>query len=126
MIKWIQQDMNGESLKVPSSSVMRSSNKSITDHPTVAAFIDAVELNNSSFSCLSPPLNVVSDFDMDLHVMLEKQIEGIKNSVHDSKKRIRDEIFGFVDAVDIDEQVKESDISMPSVKEPEIQILDNK
>ncbi|KAF5812291.1 hypothetical protein HanXRQr2_Chr04g0190951 [Helianthus annuus] len=111
MIKWLQQDLNGESLKVPSSSVMRLSNKSITDHPTVAAFIDVVELNNSSFSCLSPLLNIVSDFDMDLHVMLEKHIEGIKNSVHDSKKRIRDEIFGL--DVDIDEQVKETDISMP-------------
>ncbi|KAJ0797954.1 putative SAWADEE domain-containing protein [Helianthus annuus] len=124
MIKWLQQDLNGESLKVPSSSVMRLSNKSITDHSTVAAFIDAVELNNSSFSCLSPPLNVVSDFDMDLHVMLEKQIEGIKNSVHDSKKRIRDEIFGL--DVDTDEQVKETDISMPNVKEPEIQVPDTK
>ncbi|KAI7754318.1 hypothetical protein M8C21_009060 [Ambrosia artemisiifolia] len=124
MIKWLQQDLNGESLKVPSSSVMRLANKSITDHPTISAFIDAVELNNSSFPCLSPPLNVVNDFDMDLHVMLEKQIEGIKNSVHDSKKRIRDEILGL--DVNTHEQVKETDISMPNVKELESDVPDNK
>lgn len=95
MIKWLQQDLNGESLKVPSSSVMRLSDKRIANHPTISEFIDAVELNNSTFSCLSPPLNVVSDFDMDLHIMLEKQIEGIKNSVNGCKKRIRDEILGL-------------------------------
>ncbi|XP_076943994.1 uncharacterized protein LOC143614442 isoform X2 [Bidens hawaiensis] len=114
MIKWLQQDLNGESLKVPSSSVMRLSDKSITNHPTISAFVDAVELNNSTFSCLSPPLNVVNDFDMDLHVMLEKQIEGIKNSVNGCKKRIRDEILGL------------EDISMSNVKESEVQATDNR
>ncbi|KAL8236660.1 hypothetical protein R6Q59_017741 [Mikania micrantha] len=124
MIKWLQHDLSGESLKVPSSSVMRLSNESITNHPTVSAFIDAVEFNNSSFSCLSPPLNVASDFDIDLHVMLEKQIEGIKNSVHGSKKRIRDEILCL--EVNTHEQVKETDISMPNVKETSIQVPDNR
>lgn len=95
MIKWIHQDLNAESLKVPSSSVMRLANKTITNHPTISAFINAVEMNISSFSFLSPPLNVINDFDMDLQIMLEKQIEGIKNSVHGSKKRIRDEISGL-------------------------------
>ncbi|KAK9055505.1 hypothetical protein SSX86_026588 [Deinandra increscens subsp. villosa] len=124
MIKWLQQDLNGESLKVPSSSVMRLANKSIDNHPTILAFLDAVELNNSSFFCSSPPLNIASDFDMDLHVMLEKQIEGIKNSVHGSKKRIRDEILGL--EVYTHEQLKEINISMPDVKEPEIQVPDNR
>ncbi|XP_076955012.1 uncharacterized protein LOC143629689 isoform X1 [Bidens hawaiensis] len=118
MIKWLQQDLNGESLKVPSSSVVRLSDKRITNHPTISAFIDAVELNNSTLSCLSPPLNVVNDFDMDLHVMLEKQIEGIKNLVNGCKKRIRDEILGL--------EVKETDISMSNVKESEVQVIDNR
>ncbi|KAI3801318.1 hypothetical protein L1987_29422 [Smallanthus sonchifolius] len=124
MIKWLHQDLTDESLKVPSSSLMRLANTSIANHPTISAFIDAVEMNNSSFSCLSPPLNMVNDFDMDLHVMLEKQIEGIKNSVHGSKKKIRDEILGL--EVNTHEQVKETDISMPNVKEPEIQAPDNR
>ncbi|CAI9297678.1 unnamed protein product [Lactuca saligna] len=97
MIRWLNKDVNGESLTVPSSSVMRLANKSINNHPTISAFIDAVQLSNSSDSDMSPQMDIVGDFDLDLHNLLEKQIEGIRNSVHGSKKRIRDEISMFED-----------------------------
>lgn len=97
MIKWLHQDLDGKSLTVASSSVMRLANKSINDHPTISAFLESVSLSNSCFSSMSPQLTDVNDFDLDLdlHDLLEKQIEGIKNSVHGSKKRIRDEILGL-------------------------------
>nr|XP_043621106.1 uncharacterized protein LOC122592853 [Erigeron canadensis] len=104
MIKWLHQDLNGGSLTVPSSLLLRLANKSITKHPTISAFIDAV----------SAELNVVNDFDLDLHDLLEKQIEGIRNSVDDSKKRISDEIFGLED-----EQEIQMDNSTPNGREPE-------
>ncbi|CAH1432212.1 unnamed protein product [Lactuca virosa] len=97
MIRWLKKDVNGGSLTVPSSSVMRLANKSINHHPTISAFIDAVQLSNSSDSDMSPQMDIVGDFDLDLHDLLEKQIEGIRNSVHGSKKRIRDEISMFED-----------------------------
>lgn len=104
-IRWLQQDLNGGSLTVPSSSVMRLANKSINNHPTISAFMDEMLLSNSDFSSMSPQLTVVNAIDLEFHDLLEKQIEGIKNSVHCSKKKIRDEIMGLED-----------------VREPEIQI----
>nr|GEX14735.1 putative SAWADEE domain-containing protein [Tanacetum cinerariifolium] len=99
--------------------LMRLANKSINDHPTISAFLESVSLNNSCFSSMSPQLTVVNDFelDLDLHDLLEKQIEGIRNSVHGSKKIIRDEILGL--EANIHEQVKETDIAVPNASDSE-------
>ncbi|PWA44711.1 hypothetical protein CTI12_AA524250 [Artemisia annua] len=119
MIKWLHQDLDGKSLTVASSSVMRLANKSINDHPTISAFLESVSLSNTCFSSMSPQLTDVNDFDLDLdlHDLLEKQIEGIKNSVHGPKKRIRDEILGL--EANIHEQVKETDIAVPNGSDSE-------
>ncbi|XP_071720689.1 uncharacterized protein [Rutidosis leptorrhynchoides] len=114
MIRWLHQDLNGGSLTVPSTSIMRLADKSIDKHPTISAFIDA----NASLTSMSPELNVVDDFDLNLQNLLEKQIEGIKNSVHCSKKRIRDEINGL--EANVHEQENETEISLTNVKEQEI------
>ncbi|GJY23157.1 putative SAWADEE domain-containing protein [Tanacetum coccineum] len=119
IVKWLHHDLDGKSLTVASSSVMRLANKSINDHPTISAFLESVSLSNSCFSSMSPQLTLVNDFelDLDLHDLLEKQIEGIRNSVHGSKKRIRDEILGF--EANIHEQVKETDIAVPNASDSE-------
>ncbi|KVI12146.1 hypothetical protein Ccrd_009459 [Cynara cardunculus var. scolymus] len=119
MIRWLHQDLNGGSLTVPSISVMRLANKSINNHPTISAFMDEMLLINSNFSSMSPELTVVNAIDLEFQDLLEKQIEGIRNSVHCSKKKIRDEILGL--EVNTDEQVEGTDISVPDVREPEIQ-----
>ncbi|KAJ9548075.1 hypothetical protein OSB04_020618 [Centaurea solstitialis] len=116
LIRWLNQDLNGGSITVPSSSVMRLANKSINDHPEISAFMDEMLLINSDFSSMSPQLTVVNPIDLELHDLLEKQIEGIRNSVHSSKKKIRDEILGL----------EGTDISVPDVKEPETEISTDK
>ncbi|KAL4571718.1 hypothetical protein LXL04_018483 [Taraxacum kok-saghyz] len=113
-IRWLNQDANDGSLTVPSCSVMRLANKSIKNHPTISAFIESVQLSNSSDSDISPQMDIVSDFDLDLHNLLERQIEGIRNSVHGSKKRIRDEISVF------------EDISKPNGRTPNVEISTEK
>ncbi|KAI3772651.1 hypothetical protein L6452_03841 [Arctium lappa] len=117
MIRWLHQDLNGGSLTVPSSSVMRLANKSINNHPTISAFMDEMLLCNSNFSSMSPQLTVVNAIDLEFHDLLEKQIEGIRNSVHCSKKKIRNEILGL--EANTNEQIKGTDIFVPDVREPE-------
>lgn len=65
----------------------------IISHPTISAFMNTVEpLICSSISTLS---NVVNDMDdeMNLHDLLEKQIEEISNSADISKKTIAEDIL---------------------------------
>lgn len=68
---------------------MKLSTKSINVHPTISKFLNSVRtLTCSSVSPL-PTLVKDTDSEMDLHELLEKQIEDISNSVDDSKNKTR-------------------------------------
>ncbi|KAL6987569.1 hypothetical protein U1Q18_013314 [Sarracenia purpurea var. burkii] len=89
-IKWLSQDLKGGTLTVPSSSVMKLATKSIDVHPTISAFLNMLK----SLHCFgtSPLPTIIDDMDseIDLHELLEKQIEAISSSADVSKKRISD------------------------------------
>ncbi|KAK6943672.1 SAWADEE domain [Dillenia turbinata] len=74
-IKWLHQGIEGESVIVPSSAIRKWATKSIRNHPTIAAFFSAV--HTIDFLSESPNLNssLDMDLDMELNIILEKQIK---------------------------------------------------
>lgn len=92
-IKWLHQDLEGETLTVPSSSIMKLATKSINVHPAVAVFLKSVKQMRSSCSSPSPTVLEETNGEMDLNYLLEKQIEEISNSVNASKEGISEDIL---------------------------------
>ncbi|TYG54414.1 hypothetical protein ES288_D09G187700v1 [Gossypium darwinii] len=79
MIKWLDNDLEGQTLAVPSSSVMKLATKSISDHPIIHTLLKPEKDTDLSYSC--PFLTILDDSDaeMDLNKLLQKQIEQISN-----------------------------------------------
>ncbi|PPD73700.1 hypothetical protein GOBAR_DD29389 [Gossypium barbadense] len=79
MIKWLDNDLEGQTLAVPSSSVMKLATKSISDHPIIHTLLKPEKDADLSYSC--PFLTILDDSDaeMDLNKLLQKQIEQISN-----------------------------------------------
>ncbi|TYI65732.1 hypothetical protein E1A91_D09G177100v1 [Gossypium mustelinum] len=79
MIKWLDNDLEGQTLAVPSSSVMKLATKSISDHPIIHTLLKPEKDTDLSYS--SPFLTILDDSDaeMDLNKLLQKQIEQISN-----------------------------------------------
>ncbi|KAG8649298.1 hypothetical protein MANES_08G133801v8 [Manihot esculenta] len=84
-IKWLHQNFE-DGIKVPSSSIMKLSTKSITVYPTVAVLLKSEKHVKSS----GPPPYLIEDrnYDMDLSKMVEKQIKNISNSADLSESEI--------------------------------------
>ncbi|XP_052176824.1 uncharacterized protein LOC127791093 isoform X2 [Diospyros lotus] len=120
-IRWLHQDLKGESLTVPSGSIMKLATRSIYVHPTISAFFSS--LKSLSFSSPSPP-SVVEDMDneMDLHELLEKQIEEISNSADITKKRIPGNTLVGIE-VDNNGQVQRRVVSGLRVSKPLAPVL---
>ncbi|TYJ19099.1 hypothetical protein E1A91_A09G168600v1 [Gossypium mustelinum] len=79
MIKWLDNDLEGQTLAVPSSSVMKLATKSISDYPIIHTLLKPEKDTDLSYS--SPFLTILDDSDaeMDLNKLLQKQIEQISN-----------------------------------------------
>ncbi|XP_062166480.1 uncharacterized protein LOC133872864 isoform X2 [Alnus glutinosa] len=92
-IKWLHQDLEGETLTVPSSSIMKLATKSINVHPVVAVFLKSVKQMRSSCSSPSPTVLEETNSEMDLNYFLEKQIEEINSSANASKEGISEDIL---------------------------------
>ncbi|XP_059463461.1 uncharacterized protein LOC132192206 isoform X3 [Corylus avellana] len=92
-IKWLHQDLEGETLTVPSSSIMKLATKSINVHPAVAVFLKSVKQMRSSCASPSPTVLEETDGEMDLNYLLEKQIEEISSSANASKEGISEDIL---------------------------------
>lgn len=75
---------------------MKLAVESINLHPTISAFFSTQE---SSSGLFASPLQTIADsmdWDMDIHALLEKQIEEISNSADVSgKKKSEDILFGI-------------------------------
>ncbi|XP_008241204.1 PREDICTED: uncharacterized protein LOC103339646 [Prunus mume] len=118
MIKWLHQDLKGQMVTVPSSSIMKLTGKNINVHPTVSAFLKSVKQMGLYSASSVPVMLEVEDFavELDLNKFLEKQIEDINVSANEFRKEI---------TIDILEGVKadnKGDIRCKSVAAPKVSI----
>ncbi|XP_028082024.1 uncharacterized protein LOC114283407 isoform X2 [Camellia sinensis] len=120
IIKWLHQDRGG-TLTVPSSSIKKLATTGINVNPTICAFLNT--LKNLSCSSTPPLPTIVEDIDceMDLHKLLEKQIEEISNSADVSKKRISDNILFGVE-VDNKGQIQCRAVAGSKVSKSHVQV----
>ncbi|XWS55681.1 hypothetical protein CRYUN_Cryun09bG0021800 [Craigia yunnanensis] len=93
MIKWLDHDLEGQTLTVPSSSIMKLATKSISAYPIVHILLKPEKDTGLSYS--SPLLTILegTDAEMDLNKLLEKQIEQISNLADASEKDFPDYIL---------------------------------
>lgn len=93
MIKWLDNDLEGQTLTVPSSSVMKLATKSISDHPIIHTLLKPEKDADLSYS--SPFLTILNDSDaeMDLNKLLQKQIEQISNLADAPEKDFLDDFL---------------------------------
>lgn len=95
MIKWLHQDLKGQMVTVPSSSIMKLTGKNINVHPTVSAFLKSVKQTGLDSASSVPVMLEVEDFavELDLNKFLEKQIEDINVSANEFRKEITIDIL---------------------------------
>ncbi|XP_034695031.1 uncharacterized protein LOC117921285 isoform X1 [Vitis riparia] len=121
VIKWLHQDLKGATSIVPSSSIRKLATQSITVHPTVAAFLKPIKpLNCSAAPSFSTVFEDV-DCEVDLHKLLEKQIEEISNLADASKKEISEDILFGIKA-DIKEQMDCSPVAESKITSSHFQV----
>ncbi|EOY07556.1 Uncharacterized protein TCM_021962 isoform 1 [Theobroma cacao] len=92
MIKWLDQDLEGQTFTLPSSSIMKLATKSISAHPIINKLLKPEKHRGLSYS--SPLLTILegTDSEIDLNKLLQKQIEQISNLADASKKDIPEDI----------------------------------
>lgn len=96
MIKWLHQDLKGQMVTVQSSSIMKLASKSINVHPTVAALLKSVKQMGLLTASPFPIMHEDVDVELDLNILLEKQIEEINFSAKGFGKEITvDIVEGF-------------------------------
>ncbi|BBH06103.1 sequence-specific DNA binding transcription factor [Prunus dulcis] len=93
--KWLHQDLKGQMVTVPSSSIMKLTGKNINVHPTVSAFLKSVKQMGLDSASSVPVMLEVEDFavELDLNKFLEKQIEDINVSANEFRKEITIDIL---------------------------------
>ncbi|KAJ9694682.1 hypothetical protein PVL29_010248 [Vitis rotundifolia] len=100
---------------------MKLATQSITVHPTVAAFLKPIKtLNCSAAPSFSTVFEDV-DCEVDLHKLLEKQIEEISNLADASKKEISEDILFGIKA-DIKEQMDCSPVAELKITSSHFQV----
>ncbi|KAL8484027.1 hypothetical protein ACS0TY_026645 [Phlomoides rotata] len=119
-IKWLHQVNEEEALTVPSSSIMKLSTKSIHLHPTISTFFSMMESPNGLDETPCPMIVDGMNSEMDISVLLEKQIKEISNSTDISRETIStDFVFGKVDfkgqsnASIIEASLKDPNVMLP-------------
>lgn len=92
MIKWLDQDLEGQTFTLPSSSIMKLATKSISAHPIINKLLKPEKHRGLSYS--SPLLTILegTDSEIDLNKLLQKQIEQISNLADASKKDFLEDI----------------------------------
>ncbi|KAG8376880.1 hypothetical protein BUALT_Bualt09G0110100 [Buddleja alternifolia] len=95
-IKWLHQALEGEPSTVPASAIMKLATKSIILHPTISTFFSMLESSNDLDTLPSSTIADSMNWEMDINVLLEKQIEEISNSTDVSQTKIsKNFVFGF-------------------------------
>ncbi|KAM1798606.1 hypothetical protein ACFX12_032656 [Malus domestica] len=98
IIEWLHQELKGQTVTVPSSSIMKLASKSIIVHPTVAAFLKSVKQMGPNSASPFPVMHEEFGFELDLNKLLEKQIEEINISTNGFTKEITENILEGVKA----------------------------
>lgn len=93
MIEWLHQELKGQTVTLPSSSIMKLASKSIIVHPTVAAFLKSVKQMGPNSASPFPVMHEEFGFELDLNKLLEKQIEEINISTNGFRKEITENIL---------------------------------
>ncbi|KAL3839548.1 hypothetical protein ACJIZ3_024139 [Penstemon smallii] len=108
-IKWLHQDLEGDTFTVLASAIMKLDTKSINLHPTISAFFAMLE-SSSAIDTLPLSTDVDGmDWEMDINVLLGRQIEEISNSTDVfGKKNSQKFVFGL--KVDLNEQTPDREI----------------
>ncbi|XP_039068060.1 uncharacterized protein LOC120214162 [Hibiscus syriacus] len=93
MIKWLDNELEGQTLTVPSSSIMKLSTKSIGDYPIVHILLKPEKNPDLSYS--SPLLTIPDEIDADIELnkLLQKQIEQITNLADAPEKDFQDDFL---------------------------------
>ncbi|XP_022766186.1 uncharacterized protein LOC111311073 isoform X2 [Durio zibethinus] len=93
MIKWLDQNLEGQKLSVPSSSIMKLATKRVSTHPIVHTLLKPEKDTGLSYS--SPLLTILegTDAEMDLNKLLLKQIEQISSLADASEKDFPEDIL---------------------------------
>ncbi|GFQ07043.1 protein sawadee homeodomain homolog 2 [Phtheirospermum japonicum] len=86
-VKWVHQALE-EAKTVPASAIMKLSTKSIDIHPAISTFFGMLESPNGVDTSLCSKLVDNLNWEVDINVLLEKQIEEISNSTDVSLKKI--------------------------------------
>ncbi|CAA0836415.1 Unknown protein [Striga hermonthica] len=112
-VKWLDQSIGDEALTVPATGVMKLSTKSIDLHPTISTFFSMLESINDVDDSLC--LKIVDDmnWEKDINVLLEKQIEVLSNATAAHVKISRDIVYGF--AADVKERTPDESLKEPNV-----------
>ncbi|KAK4419091.1 hypothetical protein Salat_2321900 [Sesamum alatum] len=87
-IKWLHQALEEQVLTVPASGIMKLATKSVNLHPTISTFFSMLESSNGLDTL---PCSMVSDslnWELDINLLLEKQIEEISNPTNVPQKKI--------------------------------------
>ncbi|GER28615.1 carboxyl-terminal domain (ctd) phosphatase-like2 [Striga asiatica] len=94
-VKWLNQSIGDETLTVPATGVMKLSTKSINLHPTISTFFSMLKSINDVEDSMC--LKIVDDmnWEKDINVLLEKQIEELSNATDAHVKISRDIVYGF-------------------------------
>nr|XP_010937660.1 uncharacterized protein LOC105056962 [Elaeis guineensis] len=79
-VRWLNPKLNGETVTVPSKSVMKLSDKDIDSHPAFAAFLTTLTRRNGVEFPSFLDLLEETTRETNLHGLLEKQIEEISKS----------------------------------------------
>ncbi|KAL0451166.1 UNVERIFIED_CONTAM: hypothetical protein Slati_1673000 [Sesamum latifolium] len=98
-IKWLHRALEEEVLTVPASAIMKLATRSINLHPTISTFFSMLESSNGLDTL---PRSTISDslnWEMDINLLLEKQIEEISNPTNVPQKKIRN---NFLYGVEVD------------------------
>ncbi|KAK6140284.1 hypothetical protein DH2020_025980 [Rehmannia glutinosa] len=118
-IKWLHQPLEEEALTVPASAIMKLSTKSIDLHPIISTFFSMLESSNVADTSLCSRIVDSMNWEMDINVLLEKQIEEISNSTDVSRKISKNFVFGL--EVDLTGEIEGRTIEA-SLKEPHVTI----
>ncbi|KAK6146931.1 hypothetical protein DH2020_017843 [Rehmannia glutinosa] len=100
-IKWLHQPLEEEALTVPASAIMKLSTKSIDLHPIISTFFSKLESSNVADTSLCSRIVDSMNWEMDINVLLEKQIEEIID------------LTGEIEGRTIEASLKEPHVTIP-------------
>ncbi|XP_058099139.1 uncharacterized protein LOC131243660 [Magnolia sinica] len=100
-IKWLHSELKGQTMKVPSTSILKLARDDICSHPTVGMFLNSVNpsKNSDTPSCVTPLED--TNYELDLESLLDNQIEEISKLADALDKAYSEEFLAGVKGVDL-------------------------